>query len=232
MARLASIRQPSGQELHCTQRPAFRLIGPPLAPSACGALHAELAVSAHRLGVERGHREHFLRRLVERVELDRPGEALVVAPRLEDLARSPEAGAGVDHRGAADGAADRHRDRQASRGDRHARRRGRAAGAPRADRSGSSRGPRTARTRARSRRVPPRPGSPPRRRRPLRSRRSPRRIPRRRRAAPGRRRRSRPARAPPSATAQRASKPTAVRTRSSRAQPIIASSFASSSRSR
>ena len=34
MARLASIWQPSGQVLHWTQRPALRLIGPPLAPSA------------------------------------------------------------------------------------------------------------------------------------------------------------------------------------------------------
>ncbi len=34
MPRLASIAQPNGQELHCTQLPALRLIGPPLAPSA------------------------------------------------------------------------------------------------------------------------------------------------------------------------------------------------------
>ena len=33
MARLASSRQPVGHELHWTQCPALRLIGPPLAPS-------------------------------------------------------------------------------------------------------------------------------------------------------------------------------------------------------
>ena len=166
MARLASIRQPSGQELHCTQRPALRLIGPPLAPSARGALRAELAVAAHRLGVERGDREHFLRRLVERVELARPADALVLAPSLEDLGGArkqvPELitvvpptvrPTGIGMAGL-------------PIGDRHARRRGRAGADPRADRSDSWRGPRTARTRARSRRVRPRPGSPPRRRPP------------------------------------------------------------------
>ena len=34
MPRLASIAQPSGQELHCTQLPALREIGPPDAPIA------------------------------------------------------------------------------------------------------------------------------------------------------------------------------------------------------
>ena len=35
MPRLASISQPKGQELHCTQSPALREIGPLLAPIAC-----------------------------------------------------------------------------------------------------------------------------------------------------------------------------------------------------
>ena len=60
MPRLASISQPKGQELHCTQLPALREIGPPLAPIAARPLHRELAVAAHPLGVERRHPQELL----------------------------------------------------------------------------------------------------------------------------------------------------------------------------
>ena len=84
------------------------------------ALRAELAVSPQRLEVKRSHGERLLRSRVERVEVGRPLDALPLTPLLEHLGGGAEAGAGVDHRGAADGATDGNGDRGLSRRDRHA----------------------------------------------------------------------------------------------------------------
>ena len=114
------MRQPSGQELHCTQRPALRLIGPPLAPRACAPstqscpLRPSVSISS---GVTASTSSACL---VDRIEVGRPVDALAIAPLLEHLRRGAEAGAGVDHGGAADGAADRNRDGGLARRDRHA----------------------------------------------------------------------------------------------------------------
>ena len=117
MPRLASIRQPNGQELHWTQPPALRLIGPPLAPRAARALHRQLPVAAHPLGVERRDPQELLRLPVLVVEVGRPVDPGLGPPALEHLGRGAEAGAGVDHRRPPDRPADRDRHRRPSLGD-------------------------------------------------------------------------------------------------------------------
>ena len=118
------------------------------------ALHRQLAVAAHPVRVELGDAEEVLGLGEVLVEVVRPGEAVLVAPLLEDRVGGAEAGAGVDHRGAADDLRHRHRDRRPAVGDRQARLRGRASGSPRAGRRGSCRGCSGRRPRARGRRRP------------------------------------------------------------------------------
>src|SRR5204863_2784484 len=74
-----------------------------------GALHAELSVSAHALGIEGSDGKHLLGARVEGVEIIRPGDPLALAPLLEDLRGRPKAGPGVDHGGAPDCPSDRDR---------------------------------------------------------------------------------------------------------------------------
>jgi hypothetical protein len=83
-------------------------------------LGAELPVSTQRLDVERRDGEDLLRRVIDRIELRRPVDALAIPPLLEHLPWCAEAGAGVDHGGAAHGAADRNRDRGLPDSDSHA----------------------------------------------------------------------------------------------------------------
>ena len=195
------------------------------------ALGAELPVSAQRLEVERRDGEDLLRRPIERVEVGRPVDALAIPPLLEHLPWSAEAGAGVDHRGPAHGAADRNRDRGLAQGDRHAavaveerhrlERIARVAGAidvgPGLQDQHIESGLGERRRRGGTACAGPDDGD----------------VallalaPRLEVAEAGGRRLG-----VPSATAQRYSKPIALRTRSSRAQPIIARSLASRSRSR
>ena len=162
MPRLASISQPKGQELHWTQLPALREIGPPEAPERLRALHRQLAVAAHPLGVERrapgGTPRPRRSRGRGRVAQPMPCS---VAPAVEHLVGGAEAGARVDHRRPADVFADRDRDRRAALGDGQA---GVAVeGRDRVERArrGSCRGCSGRRPRARSRRARPRPASRP-----------------------------------------------------------------------
>ena len=117
MPRLASIRQPNGQELHWTQLPALRLIGPPLAPSASAPSIASWPLRPIRSGSSRRHPQELLGLGELGVELARPVDPVLVAPALEHLRGRAEAGAGVDHRGAADRPPDRDRDRRPALGD-------------------------------------------------------------------------------------------------------------------
>ena len=80
----------------------------------------KLAVAPDVLERDLGHLERPLRVLVFAPEVGRPADPGLVAPLAQDLVGGAEAGARVDHRGAADGAADRQRDRRATLGDRQA----------------------------------------------------------------------------------------------------------------
>ena len=117
MPRLASIAQPNGQELHCTQLPALREIGAAAGAERRGALHRQLAVAAHPLGVERGDPQELLGLGELGVEIGRPVDAEALRQSPQHRVGRPEAGAGVDHRGAADDARHRHRDRRVALGD-------------------------------------------------------------------------------------------------------------------
>ena len=117
---MASISQPKGQELHCTQLPALREIGAAAGADRRRPLHRQLAVSAHPLGVERRHPEELLGLGVVGAEVAGPGDAEALLPVLEHRLGGAEAGAGVDHRGAADDLRHRHRDRRPALGDRQA----------------------------------------------------------------------------------------------------------------
>ena len=76
-----------GQELHWTQRPALRLIGPPLAPSA-SAPSAQSCPFRPSVSMSSGVTgEDLLRRLVDRIEVRRPVDALAIPPLLEHLRR-------------------------------------------------------------------------------------------------------------------------------------------------
>ena len=72
MPRLASISQPNGQELHCTQLPALRRDRPAAGAERRRALHRQLAVAAHPLGVERRDAQELLGLGVLGVEVGRP----------------------------------------------------------------------------------------------------------------------------------------------------------------
>ena len=122
-----------------------------------GALHRELAVAAHPLGVERASPAGTPRPRRSRGRGRAPSSTpCSLAPVLEHLVRGAEAGARVDHRRAADHLRHRDRDRRVALGDRQAARRGRASRSPRAGRPGSCRGCSGRRPRARSRRGRPR----------------------------------------------------------------------------
>ena len=119
MARLASSRQPAGQELHWKQRAGVSVQGLVADAQRLGALAQELAVSAHPLGVDGAHVEHLLGRLRSRRPARSPIRSRArSAQPASTVLRGPEAGARVDHRRPADGAADRRRDRRAALGDR------------------------------------------------------------------------------------------------------------------
>ena len=96
------------------------------------ALDAELPVSAQRLDVERGDGENLLGRVIVGVELRGPVDALAIPPLLEHLPWCAEAGAGVDHGGAAQVRPTEPGSRACPRRW-SCRRRGRGAGSPRAD---------------------------------------------------------------------------------------------------
>ena len=105
-----------------------------------GALHRELAVAPHPLGVERGDAQELLGLGEVGVEVAGPLDAEAAAPALQHRLGGAEAGAGVDHRGAADRS---RRPAPGSAGDPRrssGRRRGRGRRSPRAGRSGSCRG--------------------------------------------------------------------------------------------
>ena len=78
-----------------------------------GAGAEQLAVQPHALGVDRAHGEHLLGLGVVGIEIAGPVDAMLGDPAREHRLRGPKAGPGVDHRGAADRAADRGRDRRA-----------------------------------------------------------------------------------------------------------------------
>ena len=82
-----------------------------------GALHHELAVAPHPLDVDGRDLEHLLGLGVLGVEARRPVDAVLRGPAREDVLGRAEAGARVDHRGAADRSADRHRDHRPALGD-------------------------------------------------------------------------------------------------------------------
>ena len=75
------------------------------------ALHQELAVATHGLGVDRRHAQELLGLRVLAVELRRPADAVLLAPALEHGIGGAKAGSRVDHRRAADGPPDGGRDR-------------------------------------------------------------------------------------------------------------------------
>ena len=84
------------------------------------SLHRELSVAAHPLGIELRHPQELLGLGVVGAQLAGPGDAVAPPPVLEDRVGGAEAGAGVDHRRAADRPRDRDRDRRAALGDRQA----------------------------------------------------------------------------------------------------------------
>src|SRR4029079_10361242 len=69
------------------------------------ALRTKLPVAPQLFEPERRHLENSLGLRVEAAEVVRPFNPFVFPPFLDDLPGSPEAGPGVDHRGAADGPA-------------------------------------------------------------------------------------------------------------------------------
>ncbi len=120
MPRLASISQPNGQELHWMQLPALRWIGAPLAPIAAAPSIASCPLRPIRLRVELGYPQGPLGLGVVGAHLVGPGDAEALAPVGQHRLGRAEAGAGVDHGGAADDLGDRDRDRRPAFGDRQA----------------------------------------------------------------------------------------------------------------
>jgi hypothetical protein len=84
------------------------------------ARHRQPAVAAHPVGVERRHAQHLLGLGEVGVELGRPGDPEPPRPAVEHRLRGAEAGARVDHRGAADDLRHRDHDRGPARRDRQA----------------------------------------------------------------------------------------------------------------
>ena len=93
---------------------------PSRGPDRRRSLHRQLAVATHPLGVQLGDPQELLGFGEVGIEIARPGDAVLIAPVVEHRGRRPEAGAGVDHRGAADHPRDGDRDRWVSFGDRQA----------------------------------------------------------------------------------------------------------------
>ena len=161
---------PGGRSCTARSRPAFRSSGSPLAPSAAAPSISSWPLRPMRSGSTRLDGEHLLGLGVVGVEVGRPVDPVGASRQLSRRRlRRAEAGARVDHRRAADGAADRHRDRGQALGDGQAAVAVQRPSAPRAARRGSCGGRGRGRPRARARRARPRRG---RSRRPRRRRRS------------------------------------------------------------
>ena len=120
MPRFASMRQPKGQELHCTQLPALREIGPRRRCRGAGPSIASWPLRPIARGRAAGTRRNSSASAKRGPRSRCPLDAVALAPLLEDGAGSAKAGAGVDHRGAADRAGHRDGDRRVALGDRQA----------------------------------------------------------------------------------------------------------------